>query len=81
MNLEQEKEQHEWKANVRTNLFKTILTDSPIALDWLECVSYIVGTIIMSVVATAPISLIAAHNVFSHPDYWYEILVPFLGTA
>ena len=76
VDLELEKEQHEWNSNVRMESFEAILTSSPVHSSWPAFIFRILATILMSVVCTAPWSLIPAHNVVRNPEYWYDILLP-----
>ena len=80
LDLEQEKEQHEWNTNTREEAFKKIILGLVLQFSWSKFVFRIIGTITMCCVLTTPIWFIPAHNIFHHPYYWYESLlqaVPF----
>ena len=70
--LQLEKELHEWRRNVRIQLFKKLLSNGLIELDWPKCIFYIIATIFICAAAPFPFTLIAAHNLILFPGYWYE---------
>ena len=70
--LQLEKEQHEWKKNVRGQFFKKILSNGLIELDWTKHFFYTIATIVICGVAPFPLTLIPVHDVINYPGFWYE---------
>ena len=76
--LENERAYYPQKAKDRAEKFKIILGNSPLRLPLTKFCSYISGSIVVSVGSTFFCSLIPAHNLLTHPDFWFEMLVPAL---
>ena len=72
--LKLEKEHHEYKANIRMELFKKILSNEAIQLDFPKFVRYILITILISAASPLVFLLIPAHNLILENSYWYEVL-------
>ena len=70
--LQLEKEQHEWRMNVRDQLFTNILSNGMVELDWKKHFFYMIATIVICGIAPFPLTLIPAHDVIRYPGYWYE---------
>ena len=70
--LQLEKEQHECRMNVRDQLFRKILSNELVELDWTKQFFYMIATIVICGVAPFPLTLIPVHDVIRYPGYWYE---------
>ena len=72
--LEYEKSKYEEIARKRLERFNSILFNDDIAISWKKFVFYSVGVIILSLSSTIPFSLVPAHDLVLHQEFWYEIL-------
>ena len=70
--LQLEKEQHEWRINVRDQFFKKILSNGLVELDWPKHFFYMIATIVICGVVPFSVTLIPVHDVIRYPGYWYE---------
>ena len=76
--LENERTYFHQKAKDRAEKFDKILGNSPLRLSPTKFCFYILGSIVISVGSTFFCSLIPAHNLMTHPDFWFEMLLPAL---
>ena len=75
--LESEKFRNEEDASRRKDVFKAIILNRHTEYFGLEGFLYTLGIITFGVLPTVFFSLIPAHNLITHPQFWYEILFHF----
>ena len=72
--LDIERISHERKANDRQEAFRSIILNEPTVFSWKQLSYNTFFTIMVSIIATTPFSLIPASDLVQEPDKWYEIL-------
>ena len=76
--LHLERYRNEDNAYLRNQTLKAILTNAPVEVSWTKTIFCTCIIIILSFSTTVPYSLIPAHDLVQHPEFWYEII--FHGT-
>ena len=72
--LEAERNLHYGKSRKRQENFKLIVVNGPMKLSWTKYISYPIAIPIVGFLPTIFMTLIPAHDLIQHPEYWYEIL-------
>ena len=71
--LKIEKSKHQWKATIRMNLFKKIVSNEPVKWEVFKLFFCILISILVSSTSPFAYTLIPLHNLIICPNYWYEI--------
>ena len=72
LTLENEQLYHEGIRRRRKELLNSIILNRPIEMSWYRGLLLAPGIIIVGFLYTTPLTLIPAHDLLKHPDYWYE---------
>ena len=72
--LKMEKDNHTEKEDRRKEIFKSIILHRINKFSWIQCILYTLGIMVLGIIFTFPYTLAPAHDLVTHPEYWYEIL-------
>ena len=76
--LQLERTNNEERSRNRAEIFRSLISGSPVDVSWVKGFLYTLGIIIISFPSTFLYTLVPAHDLIRYPEFWYEIL--FHGT-
>ena len=74
LSLYQEKEFHQDKARKREERLRDIILNKRMEFEWVECLAYFFGIVVIGFSSTLALSLIPAHDLVQFPKFWYEAI-------
>ena len=72
--LDSEKALHEGSCRLRNKNFQSVIANKPTKINWSKELAYGVAIIIVAFLFTLPMTLLPAHDLIQHPEYWYELI-------
>ena len=72
--LELQKVNNEERCRKRINVFQRLISGAIVEVSWIKGLLTAIGIILAGFLSTILFTIIPAHDLVQHPEYWYEII-------